>query len=150
MRFVAMKFRELGELGAGNFRRLTGIKRATFEHMVEILRVAEREKNRAGGKPNRLSLEERLLMTLAYWREYRTYFHISQDVGVAESTAYRNIRWVENTLVKHPDFALPGRKALRQSEATYEVVLVDATETPIERPLKNSEAFTRGRKNATR
>lgn len=118
--------------------------------MVEILRVAEREKNRAGGKPNRLSLEERLLMTLAYWREYRTYFHISQDVGVAESTAYRNIRWVENTLVKHPDFALPGRKALRQSEATYEVVLVDATETPIERPLKNSEAFTRGRKNATR
>ncbi|UNF61469.1 transposase family protein [Spiroplasma poulsonii] len=26
-------------------------------------------------KTNKLSLENRLLMTLLYWREYQTYFH---------------------------------------------------------------------------
>ena len=36
----------------------------------------------------------------------------------------------------HPDFALPGRKALLKSDMEYEVVLVDASETPIERPKK--------------
>jgi len=39
-------------------------------------------------------------------------------------------------LIKHPDFALPGRKALLKSDMEYEVVLIDATETPIERPKK--------------
>jgi len=40
-------------------------------------------------------------------------------------------------LIKHPDFSLPGRKALSKSEMEYEVVLIDATETPIERPKKS-------------
>jgi len=78
-----------------------------------------------------------LLLALEYIREYRTYFHISQGYGISESSAYRTSRWVENTLIKHPDFALPGRKALLKSDMQYEVVLIDATETPIERPKKN-------------
>lgn len=41
-----MKFSVVGGLKAGEFRRLTGVKRATFEHMVEILRMAEREQLR--------------------------------------------------------------------------------------------------------
>ena len=35
-----------------------------------------------------------------------------------------------------PRFALPGKKALLKSDIKYEVVLIDATETPIERPKK--------------
>ena len=68
-----------------------------------------------------------LLMALEYIREYRTYFHISQSYGVSESTAYKTVRWIEDTLIKHPDFALPGRKALLKSDVEYEVVLIDAT-----------------------
>ena len=77
-----------------------------------------------------------LLMSLEYIREYRTYFHISQSYGISESTAYKNVRMVEDTLIKHPDFALPGRKALLKSNIEYDIVLVDATETPNERPKK--------------
>lgn len=33
-------------------------------------------------------------------REYRTYFHIGQSWGVDESTAYRIIRKVEDTLIQ--------------------------------------------------
>ena len=82
-------------------------------------------------------MEDRLLMTLEYLREYRTYFHVASSYGISESSCYRNIKWIEDTLIKHPVFALPGRKALLKSEMEYEVVLIDATETPIERPKKN-------------
>ena len=91
-------------------------------------------------------MEDRLLMTLEYMREYRTYFHVAASYGVSESSCYRNIRWIENVLVKHPDFRLPGRKALLKSDVLYEVVLVDATETPIERPKKDKSTFTQERR----
>jgi len=83
-----------------------------------------------------------ILMTLEYIREYRTYFHVSQSYGVSESTAFKTIRWVEDTLIKHPDFALPGRKTLLKSDMEYDIVLIDATETPVERPKKSKSAFT--------
>jgi hypothetical protein len=51
-------------------------------------------------------------MALEYIGEYRTYFHVSQSYRVSKSTAYDIIKRIENTLIKHPDFALPGRKAL--------------------------------------
>lgn len=43
----------------------------------------------------------------------------------------------EDTLIKSKVFSLPGRKALVKSDVQYEVILIDATETPIERPKKN-------------
>ena len=91
-----------------------------------------------------------LLMALEYLREYRTYFHISQSYGVSESTAYKVVKWVEDTLIKHPDFSLPGRKALVKSDMVYEMILVDATESPIERPKKNKSTFTPERRKSIR
>ena len=141
-----MKYETLQDLSWESFRRLTGIKRFTFEEMVRILKEAQIEQKYLGGKPNPLSMEERLLMTLEYLREYRTYFHVSCSYGLSESACYRNIKWVENTLIKHPDFALPGRKALLRSEMEYEVVLIDATESPIERPKKTKTLLFRKEK----
>ena len=77
-------------------------------------------------------------MALEYIREYRTYFHIATSYGVSESVAYKIVRWVEDTLIKDPVFALPGRKVLLKSDMEYEVLLIDASETPIERPKKKS------------
>ncbi len=87
------------------------------------------------------------MISLGYLREYRTYFHVSRSDGVSESTCYETIKWIENTLIKHPDFALPGRKALLKSDREYELVLIDATETPIERPQKNKSSFTQEKRN---
>ena len=75
---------------------------------------------------------------------------IAQSYGVSESSAYRTSRWGEDTLIKHPDFALPGKKALQKSDMQYEVILIDATETPIERPKKNRSISTQVRRNGTR
>ncbi|KJV51716.1 DDE superendonuclease family protein [Orientia tsutsugamushi str. Gilliam] len=82
-------------------------------------------------------------MALEYLREYRTYFHIGQNYGISESSAYKAIKWVEDTLVKHLNFALSGRKAIMKSDMNYEVVLIDATESPIERPKKNKNSIIR-------
>ena len=87
--------------------------------------------------------------TLEYLREYRTYFHISQSYGVSESSSYKTIKWIENTLIKCPVFSLPGRKALLKSDVFYEVVLIDATETPIERPKKDRNTFTQVKRKDT-
>ena len=98
--------------------------------MVGILKEAEIKKKALGGKPNSLEMEDRLLMSLEYIREYRTYFHVATSYGISESACYRNIRWVEDTLIKHSDFALPGRKALLKSNIEYEIVLIDACCAP--------------------
>ncbi len=88
-------------------------------------------------------------MALESIREYRTYFHVAASYQISESACYRNIRWIEDVLIKHPDFALPGRKALLKSDIEYDVILIDATETPIERPKKNKNAITQERKRNT-
>ncbi|WP_339046414.1 transposase family protein [Spiroplasma endosymbiont of Colias croceus] len=90
-----------------------------------------------GGTPNKLSLENRLLMTLEYWREYRTYFHIAKSYGISESSCYRNIKWIENTLIKHPDFQqLDGQKSLLNNNFKDKTVIIDVTESTIQRPKK--------------
>ncbi len=69
-------------------------------------------------------------------REYRTYFHIGQSWGVNESTAYRIIRNIENILSKSRAFTLPGKKKLKSSDSQIKQVVVDVTETAIERQKK--------------
>lgn len=107
-----MKWAHIVGLSDEGFRRLTGVKRITFSKMVELLELGLMKKKERGGRPNKLSIEEMLLMTLEYLREYRTYFHISQSYGVSESSAYKTIRWVEDFLISCKEFSLPGRKAL--------------------------------------
>ena len=145
-----MKFKQIEEETEEGFRRLTGIKRTTFDVMTKILSEAEVLLKALGGKPNKLAIEDRLLMTLEYLREYRTYFHISRSYGLSESACYRNIRWVEDILIKDGKFSLPGRKALLKSNIEYEVILIDATETPIERPKKNKRIFIPAKRRGIR
>jgi len=144
-----MKFENLKKLRDGQFRRLTGVKQKTFALMVEIIRQADEIKKAFGGRPNKLSIEERVLMTLEYLREYRTYAHIGLSYGVSEGAAFQNIRFVEDTLVKSKEFRLPGKKVFLKSDYEFEIVLVDAVESPIQRPKKNNANFILARKNAT-
>lgn len=141
-----MKFDTIKNLKPEEFRRLTGVKPETFNKMIEIIEEAVRVKKAKGGRPNKLSIPDRLLMTLEYLREYRTYFHISKSYGISESNSYYTIRFIEDSLIKSGYFNLPGRKALLKSDVEYEVLLIDATESPIERPKKNKNPITQARR----
>ena len=132
------KYKAIKNLEKDDFRRLTGVYPETFREMLKILKKAELIRRARGGKPHRLRLPDRLLMALEYLREYRTYFHLGKSYGLSESACYRSCRWVEDVLVKSKAFSLPGKKALLKSDTEFEVILVDATESPIERPKKKS------------
>jgi hypothetical protein len=142
-----MKLDNLEKASDSQFRRITGVKRKTFEKMVEILQAAEVVQKAKGGRPNKLSMPTRLLMTLEYIREYRTYAHIGMSYGLGESNAFAAIRWIENILIQSKEFRLPGKKTLSRNENQYEVILIDATESPIERPKKNNVYSILARKN---
>ncbi len=118
-----MKYEKINEYDENKFRRITGVKRATFEKMVEILKKSYAEKHKRRGRKPKLSIENQLLAALEYWREYRTYAHIAASYGIAESNIYRSIKWIENTLIKDGTFSLPGKKELLKSDTDYEVVL---------------------------
>ena len=132
------------------FRRITGVKRATFEKMTEILMLALVKKLSKGGRKPTLSVEEMLLAALEYWREYRTYAHIAASYGIDESNIYRTIKWTEDILIKDGTFSLPGKKALLSKDADYEVILYDASESPVERPKKNRVSGIPANRNAIR
>ena len=53
-----MRWEAINKLAAVEFRRLTGVKKPTFEEMVKILQEARAQKKLRGGRKNKLSIEE--------------------------------------------------------------------------------------------
>jgi hypothetical protein len=133
-----MRYETIKHLKDTDFKRLTGVQRETFDMMLEVVEQSLRD----FGRPTKLTRADQLLMTLMYWREYRTEFHIAQSYGLSESTVCRTIQKVENALVCSGRFRLPGKKALQPSDTLFEVVLVDVSEQPIERPKKAKSGIT--------
>ena len=91
------------------FKRLTGVRPATFHKMCQALQT---HLSMRGRKPklcseDRLRSEDRLLLTLMYWREYRTYVHIAQTYGLSESAVCRTVHAIEGALLRSGQFTLP-------------------------------------------
>jgi Helix-turn-helix of DDE superfamily endonuclease len=80
-----------------------------------------------------------VLLSLEYLRDYPTYLRLSVNWDIHESTAKRINNRVEDILIKDPQFHVPGKKALLENP-NLEVVVVDASERPIERPKKATQA----------
>jgi len=138
-----MNYETIKHLKDSDFKRLTGVQRETFDQMLAVVENGLRD----FGRPPKLNRADQLLMTLMYWREYRTEFHIAQSYGVSEATVCRTIRKIEDTLVRSKKFRLPGKKVLQASDTVFEVVLVDVSEQPVERPKKAKNGTTVAKRN---
>lgn len=146
-----MKWKNLpSKISNGQFQRLTGVKRRTFEKMCFIIKAVkeQRRKHPNRGKEPKLCNEDQLLMMLMYNREYRTYMHIAADYGISESQCWRIVTDLENILIQSNAFRLPGKKALTKSNIKWSVVLVDVGESPVERPKKNSGRIIQGKRKS--
>ena len=130
-----MNYDVVKKLKAGDFKRLCGVTKETFSAMCEVVRDHKQQTRR--GRKSHLSIENQLLLTLSFWREYRTLFHLGQDWGLHESNVSRLVRRVEDILIKSGKFGLPGKKRLLTDES-LKYTIVDVTEGEIERPKKNS------------
>jgi Helix-turn-helix of DDE superfamily endonuclease len=141
-------YNKISKLNDEQFRRKTGVKRNTFLKMVEIVFKAEIERKKLSGRPLKLNYENQVLMMLEYLREYRTYFSLGQIHGISEANCYKICKKIEDILIKADEFKLPNRKDLYE-DPNIEVVVVDATESPIERPQKNKGNTIQVRKRNT-
>ncbi|WP_078377001.1 transposase family protein [Streptococcus pneumoniae] len=95
-----MNYEASKQLTDARFKRLVGVQRTTFEEMLAVLKTAYQLKHAKGGRKPKLSLEDLLMATLQYVREYRTYEEIAADLGIHESNLIRRSQWVEVTLVQ--------------------------------------------------
>jgi hypothetical protein len=142
-----MKYELVKEFNNERFRQVTGVNIETFNKMVEVLKVSYAEVHKKRGRNRDLSIEDMLLMMLEYYKEYRTFDCIGASYGINKSSVCRTIQWVENVLIRCGLFRLAGKKALLDPATKVEVVLVDSTEMPIERPQKGQRKYYSGKKN---
>jgi len=132
-------------LSSEHFKRRFGVQLKTFKQMIAVLKPLWRPLPKPGAKP-KLKLEDRVLVALEYWREYRTYFHIGSSWGISEASVCRIVHWVEDALIGSGRFRLPGKKQLVRGFGTPAVVVIDVTEVAIERPKRRQRRFYSGKK----
>jgi hypothetical protein len=142
-----MRYEKTKKLKESDFKRLCGVRRETFLAMCEIVQAVENRKT--SGRTCHLSVENQVLLTLTFWREYRTMFHLGQDWGLHESNVSRLVRKIEDILIKSKKFSLPSkRRLLEEDSLTY--TIVDVTEMTIERPKKNKSDVTAEKRSGIR
>ncbi len=141
-----MNYEDVKNLKASDFKRLCGVTKETFAAMCEM--VSEYKRARRRGRKSNLSIENQILLTLSFWREYRTLFHLGRDWHLHESNVSRLVRRIEDILIKSGKFSLSGKKCLLETDS-LKYTIVDVTEREIERPKKNSADFTAGRRSGT-
>jgi hypothetical protein len=144
-----MQWSEVNKLSDSQFQRLVGVKRITFHKMVETIKFQNQQRVSNRGRPSSVGIENQLLIMLMYYREYRTFFHISVTYGISEAQCWRIVRKLETILISSSLFHLPGKKQLTDTSMNWEVVVVDVGESPIERPKKNSGSITPVKRNGT-
>ena len=136
----------LKKLKDNEYQEIFGIKKITFENMLEILNKAYAKLHVRGGANGKISVLDKLVITLGYYREYRAMKNIAFDYGIVKSTVCDSIKWVENELIKDGTFSLPSKKKLVEEMPEIESVLIDVTEVPIERPKKNKKNGIQGKR----
>ncbi len=132
-----MKFKDIQKLSDVNFRRLTGVSWATFTLMLAELNK-HLPRHIGKGRPHKLPLEDRLLLCIECWREYRTFFHLGMSYGLSETSAIRITRVIEDTLIRSGKFNL-SKQLPNRDEVEWEVVVIDATEILVQRKKKTEE-----------
>ena len=115
-------------------KRLYGVKTDTFGKMLSILQKEYDALHQKGGKPPKLTVEDKLSITLKYLREDRTMDSIAAEYGVCKGTVCLSIQWVEDTLVGAGTFDLPEKKTLRRKSPSMQYIVADVMENPI-KPL---------------
>ena len=142
-----MEWEKIKDITSSQFKRSTGVELKTFKLMVKAVREHDlkllKKKGSNRSRPFKKSIEDQILITLMYYREYRAQWHIGLSFGVSEPTVCRLIKRIETILSKRKEFALPGKEKLSGTNHQFEVILIDATEQVIERPKKTKRIFLR-------
>jgi len=137
------------------FRQLTGLTPAAFDgllaqlqpryHEADARRKARPDRRRkpGAGRKHVLSLADRLLMLLIYYRTYVTHAFLGFLFGVDDSAVGRNVNPLQPLLAGI--FRIPERRVEVQPDEIRELFF-DATERPTYRPKKKQRRCYSGKK----
>jgi len=131
------------------FTRLVGINYGAFQIILEklnlqIARFKAEKPIRQRGRKSSLSIEDQLLLTLIYLRQYHTFLQLGEMFSISESYANKRYEFISSQLLKVLD--VPNQKTLEKEDLT---VLMDVTEQPVERPVKQQKQYYSGKKRCT-
>jgi len=137
------------------FRQLTGLTPDKFDQLLadlapRYLDAEQRRKARPGrrrqpgaGRKRALTLGDRLLMLLIYYRTYVSHAFLGFLFGVDDSSVCRNINPLQPLLAGL--FRIPERKVTLQPDEVRELFF-DGTERPTRRPKRRQRRFYSGKK----
>jgi len=144
------RFETLKTRSPETFLRAVGISLDQFSMVRDkiVARIqAEQEARplkKRGKKAVTLTVDDKVLLTLTYLRQYPTFAQLGHQFGICESYAYKVYQQYLDRLVKV--LGLPGRQALQDHDLL--AILVDVTEQPMERPTRHQGAWYSGKKTA--
>lgn len=94
------------------------------------------------GKKTSVSLEDQVLITILYLRDYDTFFNIGFSFNICESYANKIYHKISSILILflHP----PSSKQLELEDLG--TLAIDVAEQPVERPLKHQKQYYSGKK----
>ena len=134
MQNLSIRYIDIQTLTDIQIKRLTDIFFFFFNEILAKLKSHIPAKD----SPCILDLEDQLLLCLSYWLEYRTLFHVGITYSISEATASRIVRHVENCLINSNLLNLK-KKLPKGTGMDWNIVIVDATETPLQHPKKTKD-----------
>lgn len=138
-----------------NFRRLTGITVEKFDEIMEKLRpsyelwnmgrLTKRNRKNAIGAGNRhhLTLEDRLLMLLLYYRTYVSYVFLELIFPIDSTNVGRNMNPLQPLLAGI--FKIPEHRIEMSKDEILELFF-DGVEQPMQRPKHGQKKWYSGKK----
>jgi hypothetical protein len=141
-------FKEIQTENPEQFKRTTGLSKENFQHLCHKVNVyveAEKERNhlkKRGLKTSKLSLEDGVLLAIYYLRHYPTFVNLAHVFEISESYCHKIYSRYARILAKVE--TLPNRKNLLENPPN--TLIIDVTEQPIERPIKDQKSYYSGKK----
>ena len=132
------------------FTRLVGVNKKAFEILCSDIKKRHTKQkelkpiSKRGKKP-KVSIEDQLLLTMYYLRNYHTFFQLGLEFGISEGYANKIFHKIKLHLVDI--LRLPPNTEL--SKESLKLAVVDVSEQPIERPVKGQKDYYSGKKNDT-
>lgn len=113
------------------FRQLTGLSLETFEGLMKKNSdMLKRAFPRLGRKPKVLTVEDKVILLLVYYRCYVTHEFLGYFVQLHDSNVSRLFKRLEPIIAQQ--VSIKKDRSLTESQVKY--LLIDATEQPIQRP----------------
>jgi hypothetical protein len=141
--------KRLAHLPKEKYQITFGVKKPTFDVMLEILQKAYAKMRKKGGRARKLSVLDMLIVMLGYYHDHRTMANIAFDYEIYPQRICEAINWTEQTLIKDGTFSLPSKCELMK-ENSVSIAIIDITECETERSKHKQKSSYSGKKNGIR